>query len=248
MEEVTDTFKDSTKETNFFKFVFNFDEDNKAQIMNMLQYALIGIIPVMILLKLIKEFIPEVDESKGNIELLVESVSQLVVIFMGIWLIHRMIRFVPTYSGKEYSPFNENTFTLAFLISLFTMQTKLGEKFHILFDRVMELWNGKTNSMNSNEVKDQGQNNVIVSQPLAMAQPTHQQSRSDMMNPLNDILPAVNMQQSMPANDIKNFNGMYEPAQQSGGQMDQMAQIGQMGMNEPMAANDALGGGFGSSF
>ena len=45
------------------RFVFNFDEENKATILNMLQYTLLSIIPVLIILKVIKYVVPEEDES-----------------------------------------------------------------------------------------------------------------------------------------------------------------------------------------
>ena len=40
MEDITEKVRDSSKNTSgFFKYVFNFDEDNKANVFNMLQYG-----------------------------------------------------------------------------------------------------------------------------------------------------------------------------------------------------------------
>ena len=46
---------DSSDESNkgFFKHVFNFDDDSKSEILNIIQYALIAIIPVVVLNKTI---------------------------------------------------------------------------------------------------------------------------------------------------------------------------------------------------
>jgi hypothetical protein len=42
-----DSTDDSKK--NFFKHVFNFDDDSKSELLNIIQYALISIIPVIVL-------------------------------------------------------------------------------------------------------------------------------------------------------------------------------------------------------
>ena len=57
-----DSSDDSNK--NFFKHVFNFDDDSKSEILNIMQYALIGIIPVVILNKTIGKYVPEADDKK----------------------------------------------------------------------------------------------------------------------------------------------------------------------------------------
>ncbi len=57
MEDITENTKDSSKDKfGFFKYVFNFDDDNNAHIFNMLQFGLLSIIPIMVLLNLVKEF------------------------------------------------------------------------------------------------------------------------------------------------------------------------------------------------
>ena len=53
--------------SGFFNYVFNFDSDNKAILLNMFQYIIIALIPVIVLLKLIKEYIPEDDDKKESI-------------------------------------------------------------------------------------------------------------------------------------------------------------------------------------
>ena len=144
MDKVTETVKSVPSESmNFFSYVFNFDHDNKMDIMNMLQYTLLAIIPILLLLKGIKHIVPEEDESKGSLEIVAESVGQIFLIMMGIWFINKIIRYIPTYSGENYHKFNNINFILPFVIILATMQTKLGAKLNILIDRVADLWYGK---------------------------------------------------------------------------------------------------------
>ena len=45
----------STK--TFIKYVFNFDEDGKAEFLNVIQYALLAIIPIIALNKAMQKFV-----------------------------------------------------------------------------------------------------------------------------------------------------------------------------------------------
>ena len=115
----------------------------------MLQYLIIALIPVIILLKLIKEYIPEDDDKKDNLELVFEIILQLGVLFVSIFFIDKIIRYFPTYSNVPYSKFNEISFIIPTLILIITMQTKLGAKINILYNRVLEFWNGSKASQNN---------------------------------------------------------------------------------------------------
>lgn len=127
---------------SFLGHVFSTTEEGKAEIMNVLQYASLGVLPIVILNKLIQRFIPEADGEKSSIELLVEIFIQIVVMFSGIIIIHRIITFVPTYSGFKYDNLILTNVILAFLVIVLSIQTKLGIKVNILVDRLSELWSG----------------------------------------------------------------------------------------------------------
>ena len=238
---------DKKDKLNFFKFVFNFDDENKNEIFNLTQYTILAIIPVLLTLKLVKHIIPEEDESKGSLEIFAESVGQILLIIGMIWFIDRSIRFVPTFSETPYSKFTPVNFMLPFLIILSTLQTKLGAKFNILIERTVEAWNGKV----STEAKSEG--TVKVSQPLAgqglpSAMPTQMPNYQDN----SQLLPANRQLTSMPASPQQgqiapqqspDFNQMYSgPANPLVN-----AQVPGNQMLEPMAANEAFGGFGGGS-
>jgi hypothetical protein len=67
---------------------------------------------------------------------------QLMIMFCGIVLIHRVISYIPTYSGFKYENLTLTNVILAFLVILLSIQTKMGIKVNIMVDRVAELWNG----------------------------------------------------------------------------------------------------------
>jgi hypothetical protein len=127
---------------SFFSHVFSTSEESKAEVLNVVQYACLGVIPIVILNKLIQRFVPEADSEKSTLELLVEIFIQLIVMFCGIIVIHRIVSYVPTYSGFKYENLTLTNSILAFLIIVLSIQTKLGIKVNILVDRVSELWNG----------------------------------------------------------------------------------------------------------
>ena len=177
--------------SGFFNHIFNFDSDNKAAMLNLLQYILIALIPVVLVLKGIKYFVPEEDDLKGTPEIAIEVAMQLFAIFFAIWFIDKLIRYFPTYSGVNYHKFNELNLVLPLLIILVTMQTKLGAKINILAERVMELWNGTPPLQNVNN----NNNGVRVSQPI-VTPGVHQVSRADVLdntiNPQAGQMPSQN--------------------------------------------------------
>jgi hypothetical protein len=132
----------SINHNSFFNHVFSTTDEGKAEILNVVQYSLSAILPVVLLNKTVQKFIPEADVEKSSLELLAEIFIQSVVMFIGIVLIHRVITYFPTYSGYKYEAFNLTTVILAFLVIVLSLQTKLGIKVNILVDRAMELWNG----------------------------------------------------------------------------------------------------------
>ena len=93
MDKLAETAK-SGEPFNFFKYVFDFNEDNKSQIINLFQYTILAILPVMLTLKAIKHIIPEEDDSKGSLEILGECIGQLVFIFAAIWISNRIITYI----------------------------------------------------------------------------------------------------------------------------------------------------------
>jgi hypothetical protein len=235
--------------SGFFNYVFNLDDDAKNNLYNMLQYLILAIIPVIIVLKLIKEYIPEEDEKKDTLEIIFEIIIQIGVLFTAISFIDKIIRYFPTYSGVVYQKLNDIAFILPLLIILFTMQTKLGAKVNIVYNRVIDMWNGNQQQY---QVGNSYQGNVKVSQPI-VTPGIHQVSRADtldntLLQPQMNQMPAQNNISLIDSLPNTMQNGMNDNMN-SGSQMQNMAiQSAFMEQMEPMAANGALGGAFGSSF
>jgi hypothetical protein len=251
MENLDNLTKNSSSKEGFFKHVFKFDADSKSEMLNIIQYAIIALIPVIILNKATQRFIPEADDEKNSLELLAEIVIQLLVMFLGIFFINRFVTYFPTYSGEKYPEFNVTTIILAVLVIVLSLQTKLGEKVSILVDRLMELWEGTNSSNEKNSKKGKGGKNgkVKVSQPISqgngsMSQSAMNQSLSDNTTSISQLpsYPSGNQVPSTVPSQMPDYNNMYQNDQGS------PSTSGYEGFGGLMAANEALGGSFGSSF
>lgn len=236
MESLDELSKTSHGKPSFMKHVFNFDENSKAEILNIIQYIVLALIPVVIVNKLTQKFVPEADDEKGSIEIIAEILAQVIVMFLFILLIHRIVTYVPTYSGEKYADLSITNIILAMLIIILSLQTKLGEKVSIIVDRVMELWNGSSDKNNSKKVKGKG--NVKVSQPISQNQIAINQSLNSSGSTSISSLPPAQPTQQQP-----DFNAMY---QQDSNPLIGAASPGLEAMT-PMAANEG-GSAFGSAF
>jgi len=229
LHETTDIHKKT-----FFNHVFSQTEEGKAEILNVVQYSLLGVVPILILNKLIQRFIPEADPDKSTLELLAEIFIQLIVMFCGVIVIHRIITYIPTYSGFKYENLTLTNVILAFLIIVLSIQTKLGIKVNILFDRANDLWNGTSSSDSKENVKK----GVRINKPVSRHTPSQADYLDNSQTQSNIFPPA-------PVATTRQSNGM-DPYDMMMGRPSTTADIGSM--LGPMAANSLLGGSFGSSF
>jgi hypothetical protein len=234
MESLDELSKTSHGKPGFFKHVFNFDEESKAEMLNIVQYSVLALIPVVLINKIMQRFVPEADEEKGSLEITSEILAQVIVMFLVILLIHRIITYIPTYSGEKYASFSVTNIILSMLVIILSLQTKLGEKVSILVDRVMELWEGPK------DTKKGKNGNVKVSQPISQNQSAMNQSLNSMGSTSINSLPPP---QTTMTQQLPNYDKMY--------QQDSTPLIGAStpGMEnfEPEAANGGFGA-FGSAF
>lgn len=249
MSEVSDAINAGSKETTgFVNYMFTFEDEQKSELTNMIQYSILAIMPIMLILRSVKSLVPEEDESKGCLEISAECVLQIIFIMVSIWVTNRIIRYVPTYSKTEYGKFSPVNFIIPFLIILATMQSKLGFKLNILMERCLEMWHGKsTEGEVAKNVKGGQAQNVNYRaghEGFANGAPQHQPSQADYQNEANLTgggNPGMGGIQSQQAPD---FNAMYQ------GPTNPLVQAetpGNSMSDGPMAANSVLGGGFGGS-
>jgi len=219
---------------SFLNHVFSSTEDGKAELLNVVQYSTMGIIPIVILNKLIQRFVPEADSDKSSLEVLVEIFLQLIIMFCGIVVIHRVISYFPTYSGFKYESPTLTNVILAFLIIILSIQTKLGLKVNILVDRIVELWNGPNYETTDDVKKKLRQKQVSQQHSVSQADYLDNSAIQSTLYPPAPV--ATTARQS--SNPIADMFGSSASRKEN---MSMMAP-------GPMAANGVLGGSFGAAF
>tara|TARA_Y100000992_G_scaffold168686_1_gene113307 strand:- start:2500 stop:3162 length:663 start_codon:yes stop_codon:yes gene_type:complete len=218
---------DDIKESKitFINHMFKFDDETKNELSNFIQYSILAIIPIVTLNKLMKKYIPDADDDKGSIEITFEVLLQIILLVIGIYYIHRLLTYIPTYSGSDYPDLNPTSFMLIFLIIILSLQSKLGDKINILVNRLSDLWNGETT------VKSKKPKTVKEVNDEKMKQ---QQEEHIMQMQLNSQ--AVHPQDSaQPRQQLPDYNVMYSNPLQDN-------------QDNLMAANEVMGGGFGTQF
>ena len=127
------------------------------------------------------------------------------------------------------------------------MQTKLGSKINILAERLMNMYDGNHNV----HVGNTNHGGVKVSQPI-VTPGIHQVSRADALDnniiaqppgqmPAQNNISMIDALPNMQQNNVQQNNGLTNFQNQA-------IENSFMESMEPMAANGALGGSFGSSF
>jgi hypothetical protein len=247
-----DNSEDTKK--NFFKYVFNFDDEGKSEILNILQYFIIAFIPAIILTKVVEKYVPPKDDTKTSLEITAEIIIQLIVLILGLFFINRMVLFFPTFSGENYPKIYFLSGILSILLTSFTLSPVVSGKLNTLVERFNNVWEGKSpdskEKTKSSNVNGK-QMNVRVSQPLSTSSNNNNFNNSPIYNDSTSIhqLPNNDSAQNyaLSPQSLPNYNEMYKKQTTplvdaaSPGQSDNFIQ-------EPMAANDALGswGGFSS--
>lgn len=231
MDIIQETIEGPKK--TFLGHVFSSSEGGKAEFLNITQYALLAVVPVVALNKSIQRFIPEADTEKSSLELLVEIFIQLIVMFCGIIIIHRVITYFPTYSGFKYEHLSLTNVILAFLVIVLSIQSKLGLKVNIIIDRLGELWNGSS----SGNAKMNAKNAVRVTAPTTGAM--HSPSQADY---LDNSATQPGLFPPAPVSGIPTSKPSYDTMMRGSGADDFGSYMG------PAAANSVLGGSFGSAF
>ena len=133
MENIGD---DERSLTGFFKHMTSMSSGEYGSVLNLIQYTILAIIPVVLLLRLQREVVEDPDPTKSTVELILECALQIISVVVALAFIDRAIRYVPTYSGETYPSSALLPGILPLLFAILTMQTKLGEKLNIIYTRL----------------------------------------------------------------------------------------------------------------
>jgi hypothetical protein len=210
------------KSDSFVSYLTTITPVEKNELLNVFQYILLVIIPLVLFLKFMKEYIPPENPTKSTIEITTEVVIQLFLIFFVFWLIHKVVLYIPTYSNTPYEKINIVQMVIPVLFLLFCMKSSISEKMSILLERGLIMVGLRTEGMTEEEPKKQSQRPQQMGQMgLPMPMNTSYQQEPREAREMNTMNSNQNMNSGMNPgmNPNMNMNMNY-------------------GIQEPMAANE----------
>ena len=217
---------------SFFNYMFSLNPNEKNDLLNMMQYSILVIIPIIVILKLMKKYIPSENDKKASIEILIELVLQLIIIFGSFWFIHKLVTFLPTYSTSPYPHFNVLQVIIPVTFILFSMNSTISEKATILLNRVLVA----AGLVKENYCDEKGKPSptvAVVPPSLIPLVSNHEATRG---------VPMYDQRQD-PTFGPSGYQGQGQSQGQSQGQgQGQGQQFQQFGIQEPAPANEMLGG------
>ena len=79
------------EQASFMSYMTSFSSKEQSQLLNLLQYGGLSIIPILTLLKIMKIYLPnEPSQLKPTTELIIEVVLQLTIIIVAFFFIHKL--------------------------------------------------------------------------------------------------------------------------------------------------------------
>ena len=200
---------------SFFSYMFSLNPNEKNDLLNMFQYSILAIIPIIVVLKLMKNYFPNENDKKASIEILIELVLQLFIIFASFWFINKLIAFIPTYSATPYPHFNIMQLIIPITFILFSMNSSISEKANILLNRTLVAVGFVKENCDEDEQTRKPNPKVAVIPPSLMPMVSNQEATRGV--PMHD-------QRQDPTFGPSGFQGQ-----------------GQQCGIEPMAANEMVG-------
>ena len=232
---------DKSGKHDFLGYVFNFDEHSKHELTNIAQYTTLSLILIACYNEAVNYMSPPVDEEKGSFEVSVEILINTFAIIFGIFFINRIINFIPTYSGVKYQELNMINIIVLFIATNLIFNSRINSKIRIIVSRLIQLWNGRSGFSNEDD-KTAKKKDVKVVKPLSNPTTPSKEGFATQLQPQQLGTTSISNLPTQPASQgiqqNPNFNEFY---QQYPNEEDERR-------NEPMAANEFLGSGSGSSF
>lgn len=189
---------------SFVEHMTNLSTLEKNELLNMTQYILLAIIPLALFLKAMKMYVPEGDDEKNSIEILIEVVVQSIAIFVIFFFIHKWVVFFPTYSKSPYSNLSLIQIILVVLFLLLCMKNAFSEKVSILLDRGLAALGLKEEPRVTEKEKEKAPTNYAANyqRPPMQAPPPPAPSHA----PENYIPQSYGLSEPVASNEIGAYN------------------------------------------
>jgi len=215
----------------FFSYVFKLSRFKQEDLMNIVQYLMLSVVPVMLFIYFTKKYFPSVEDNDTSIYIFIITFIELIFMIIGIFFIDRIINYIPTYSGKYYETINLTTIILVFMIFMFLTTGGFKKRVYTLlyrfdhwftiddmivrklgfvprpfqFDTVDDLFDHAENAKNAKGNKKKQANGATDAGKEQMSQ---QYAKPPPIPTQGPMMPN-NGGGAMPAHQVENFNSMY---------------------------------------
>jgi hypothetical protein len=129
-----DSIKPITNQ-GFFTYVFKLSKFKQEDLMNIVQYTLLSIVPVILFVYFTKKYFPSLEESDSSLYIFTITVIELIFMIIGIFFIDRIINYIPTYSGKYYETINLTTIVIIFVLFMLITETGFKKRTLVMLER-----------------------------------------------------------------------------------------------------------------
>jgi len=129
-----DSIKPITNQ-GFFTYVFKLSRFKQEDLMNIIQYTLLSIVPVILFVYFTKKYFPSLEENDSSLYIFTVTVIELIFMIIGIFFIDRIINYIPTYSGKYYETINLTTIVIIFVLFMLITETGFKKRTLVMLER-----------------------------------------------------------------------------------------------------------------
>lgn len=119
----------------FFSYVFKLSKFKQEDLLNVIQYSMLSIVPVIIFIYFTKKYFPDVTDSDSSLYMFIVTFIQLTFMIIGIFFIDRIINYIPTYSGKYYETINLTNIVLIFILFMLIIHGGFRQRTTLLLQR-----------------------------------------------------------------------------------------------------------------
>jgi len=225
----------NSKQKGFFSYVFEYNEDKKTKLIKIAQYVTLGFIFYSIFVYVFDKYFPKIDDTCSSIEIIITLLLYCYIYFYSLYYIDRIICYCnSSFFGSSILDDRDITvfdIVTPALLATLSFNPQFQDGISIIFERINEAWNGNEKKQKKKKKSEQQQQQQPVSHT-----PITSSLYSGNTTPINQ-LPILQ----------EGFTQQHQPVQQSLQQSLQQIHSPEE-VNAPMAANEVVGGSFGSLF
>jgi len=119
----------------FFSYVFKLSKFKQEDLLNVIQYSMLSIIPVIVFIFFTKKYFPTVTDEDSSLYIFIVTFIELIFMITGIFFIDRIINYIPTYSGKYYEAINLTNIVLIFILFMLIVHGGFRQRTNLLLQR-----------------------------------------------------------------------------------------------------------------